>query len=122
MHAEVFRHRTAREDAYTDADVPAAQVRAVGRAALVVAGEVHTHGLVAGEDKPEARADEECRCEERDWRVAEREQEVCDDIECHARTHEMHEVAAIDEATCGNAVDDEPCCDERVEPAGTADA
>ena len=122
MHAEVFCHRSAREDAYTDADVPAAEVRAVRSAALVVAGEVHAHRLVAGEDKPEARADKECRCEERDWRVAEGEQEVCDDIECHARAHEMHEVAAIDEATCGNAVDDEPCRNEGVEPAGTADA
>lgn len=50
VHAEVFGHRTAREDAYTDAYIPAGEVGAVGRAALVVAGEVHAHGLVARED------------------------------------------------------------------------
>ena len=122
MHAEVFCHRSAREDAYTDADVPAAQVRAVGRAALVVAGEIHAHGLVAGEDKPEARADKKSRPEEGDGRVAEREQEIRDDVERHAGAYEMHEVTPVDETAGHDTVYDEPCGDERVEPAGTADA
>lgn len=54
--------------------------------------------------------------------MAEGEQEVRDDVERHARAHEMHKVASVDEAACGKAVDDKPCGDERVEPAGTADA
>ena len=87
-----------------------------------MAGEVHTHGLVAGEDKPEARADKESRPEEGDGRVAEREQEIRDDIECHAGAYEVDEVSPVDEAAGHDAVDDEPCGDERVEPAGTADA
>ena len=49
VHTEVFGHRSAYEDAYSDTDVPAAQVGAVGRAALVVAGEIHAHSLVARE-------------------------------------------------------------------------
>ena len=87
-----------------------------------MAGEVHAHGLVTGEDKPEARADKECRPEEGDGRVAKGEQEIRDDVECHAGTHKVDKVAPVDEAAGHDAVDDEPCGNERVEPAGTADA
>ena len=58
MHAEVVRHGATGENPRSDADVPAAEVRAVRGAALVVPGEVHAHGLVTGEDEPEACADE----------------------------------------------------------------
>ena len=34
----------------------------------------------------------------------------------------MHEVAPVNKAARGNSVDDEPCRDKRIEPAGTADA
>lgn len=116
------RHRTASEDSRPDTDVPAAQVRAVRRAALVVAGEVHAHRLVSREYEPEARADEECRCEEGDGRVAKGEQEVRDDVERHAGAHQVNQVAAVNQAPGHNAVQDEPCRDERIEPAGTSDA
>ena len=52
MHAEVVRHGASGENPRSDADVPAAEVRAVRGAALVVPGEVHAHGLVTGEDEP----------------------------------------------------------------------
>ena len=122
MHAEVFGHRAACENAYADADVPAGEVRAVRRAALVVAGEVHAHRLVARENKPEARADEECRYEERDGRVAEGEQKVSDDVERHAGAYQVNQVAAVNQPSCGEAVQDKSGRNERVEPAGTADA
>ena len=54
--------------------------------------------------------------------MAEGEQEVGDDVERHARAHEMHKVAPVDEPPRGEAVQDEPGCDERVEPAGASDA
>lgn len=54
--------------------------------------------------------------------MAEGEQEVGDDVERHACTYQVDEVTPVDEPPCGEAVDDKPCGDERVEPAGTADA
>ena len=59
VHAEVVRHGASDKDSRADTDIPSAEISAVRSAALVVAGEVHAHGLVAGEDKPEACADEE---------------------------------------------------------------
>ena len=50
VHAEVFGHRAARENSDADSDIPAGEVRAVRGAALVVAGEVHAHRLVTGEN------------------------------------------------------------------------
>ena len=60
VHAEVLCHGSTGENPCANADVPAAEVCAVCCAALVVAGEVHAHGLVTGEDEPEACADREC--------------------------------------------------------------
>ena len=122
MHAEMPRHRTASEDSRPDTDVPAAQVRAVRGAALVVAGEVHAHRLVPRENEPEACANQERSDEERRGRMAEGEQKVRNHIEGHACTHQVYKVTAVDEAACGDAVDDKPCGDERIEPAGTSDA
>lgn len=118
----MFCHRAACENAYADAYIPAAEVGAVRGAALVVAGEVHAHRLVARENKPEARADEECRCEERDGRVAEGEQKVSDDVERHAGAYQVNQVAAVNQPSCGEAVQDKSGRNERIEPAGTIDA
>ena len=122
MHAEVFGHRAACENAYADAYIPAAQVRAVCGAALVVAGEVHAHRLVPGEYEPEARANQE-RCHEKRYRrMAEGENEICNYVQCHAGTHQVNQVAPVDEAARHDAVQDKPCGNKRVEPAGTSDA
>jgi len=122
MHAEVVRHGATGENSRSDADVPAAEVRAVRSAALVVAGEVYAHGLVTGEDEPEASSDEECRNEECGDSVTESEDKVCDDIQRHAGTDEVDEVATVDETARHDAVQNETCGDEGVKPAGTADA
>ena len=95
VHAEVIGHGASDKNACANADVPAAEVCAVGRASLVVAGEVHAHGLVAGEDKPEACADEECGQEKRNGAVAKGEDEVGDDDQRHAGTHKMNQVTAV---------------------------
>ena len=79
MHAEVIGHGASHKNSCTDADVPATEVCAVCSPALIVAGEVHAHGLVAREDKPEACADEECGQEKRNGAVAKGEDEVGDD-------------------------------------------
>lgn len=54
--------------------------------------------------------------------MAEGEQEVGDDVERHAGTYQVDEVTPVDELPCGEAVQNEPCRDECVEPAGTSDA
>ena len=122
VHAEMPRHGASREDSRTDTDVPAAQVRAVRGAALVVAGEVHAHRLVTREYEPEARADEECRDKEGRGRMAEGEDEVRNYVQCHAGTHQVNQVAAVNQAPGHYAVQDKPCGDERIEPSGTSDA
>lgn len=80
VHAEVICHGASDKDACTNADVPAAEVCAVCRASLVMAGEVHAHGLVTRENEPEACADEECGGKECDWAVAKCEEHVGDDV------------------------------------------
>ncbi len=122
MHAEVVRHGATGENPCSDADVPAAEVRAVRGAALIVAGEVHAHGLVTGEDESEACSDEECRNEECGDSVTESEDKVCDDIQRHAGADEVDEVATVDEAARHDAVQNEACGDKGVKPARTADA
>ncbi len=122
MHAEVVRHGATGENPRSDADVPAAEVCAVRSAALVVAGEVHAHGLVAGENEPEACADEECRDEECGDSVTEGEDKVSDDVQRHAGADEVNEVAAVDEAARHDAVQNEACGDKGVKPTRTADA
>ncbi len=117
MHAEVVRHGASGENPRSDADVPAAEVRAVRSATLVVAGEVHAHGLVAGEDESEACSDEECRNEECGDSVTESEDKVCDDIQRHAGTDEVDEVATVDETARHDAVQNEACGDKGVKPA-----
>ena len=60
VHAEVICHGASNENSCANADVPTAEVCAVGCTALVVAGKIHAHGLVTGENEPKACADEEC--------------------------------------------------------------
>ena len=122
VHAEMPCHRTAREDSRADTDIPSAQVRAVRGAALVVAGEVHAHRLVTREYKPEARANQERSHEERYGRMAEGENEICNYVQCHACTHKVNQVAPVDEPAGHDAVQDKPCGNKRVEPAGPSDA
>ncbi len=114
-------HGAAHENTCSNADVPSREVGAVCRATLVVAGEVHAHGLVSGEDKPEACADEERRQEERNGAVAKGEDEVGDDDQRHAGTHKMNQVTAVNQAACHDTVQDEARSDERVKPARAAD-
>lgn len=121
MHAEVCCHRAAHQNSRTDTDVPAAQVGAVGRAALVVPGEVHAHGLVSREDKPEACTDKECRDKEGHGRVAECEHEVSDDVQGHSGADEVYQVTPVDKPACHDAVENQSCGNERVEPAGAPD-
>ena len=104
MHAEVVGHGTANQNACTDTDVPTAQVGAVGRAALVVAGEVHAHRLVARENQAEACPDQERGYKEGDGRVAEREDKVGDHVQGHAGSYKVDQVAAVNEAACHDAV------------------
>ena len=106
MHAEVVGHGTPNQNACTDTDVPTAQVGAVGRAALVVAGEVHAHGLVARENQAEACSDQECRDKEGDGRVAEREDKVGDHVQGHAGSYKVDQVAAVNEAARHDSVHD----------------
>ena len=106
MHAEVVGHGTPNQNACTDTDVPTAQVGAVGRAALVVAGEVHAHGLVARENQAEACSDQECRDKEGDGRVAEREDKVGDHVQGHAGSYKVDQVTAVNEAARHDSVHD----------------
>lgn len=115
-------HGSTNEDSCSNADIPPREVGAVCRTALVVAGEIHAHGLVAGEDKPEACADKECRQEKRNGSVAKGKNEVGDDNQCHAGTHKMNQVTAVNQAACHDAVQDEACGDESIEPARAANA
>ncbi len=118
----MVRHGAAYENSCSNADVPSRKVGAVCRAALVVAGEIHAHGLVAGEDKSEACSDKECRQEERNGPVAKGEDKVGDDDQRHAGTHQMDQVTAVNQAACHDAVQDEACGDESIEPARAANA
>ena len=122
VHAEMVCHGASHKNSGADTDVPAAEVSAVCCAALVVAGEIHAHGLVAGEDESEACADKECCKEKCDWSVAKCEHDVSNNVERHAGTDKVDEVAAVDKAASHDAVEDESCRDEGVKPAGTADA
>ena len=54
--------------------------------------------------------------------MTEREDKVSDDIQRHAGADEVDEVAAVDEAACHDAVQNEARGDEGVKPAGAADA
>jgi len=54
--------------------------------------------------------------------VAKGKNEVGDDNQCHAGTHQVNQVTAVNQAACHDAVQDEPCSDERVEPSCAADA
>lgn len=54
--------------------------------------------------------------------MAKGEQKVGDDVERHAGAHQVNQVAAVNQAPGHYAVQDEPCRDERIEPAGTSDA
>ena len=87
-----------------------------------MAGEVHAHGLVARENESEACANQECRNKEGDGRVAECENKVGNYIQRHAGADQVNQVTAVDESPGHDAVHDQTCSDERVEPAGTADA
>ena len=87
-----------------------------------MAGEVHAHRLVPRENEPEARAYQERCHEERYGRMAEGENEICNYVQCHAGTHKVDQVAPVDEPAGHDAVQDKPCSNERVEPAGTSDA
>ena len=122
VHAEMVCHGAPHKNSGADTDVPTAEISAVRGAALVVAGEIHAHGLVAGEDESEACADKECSKEKYDWSVAKCEHDVSDNVERHAGTDKVNEVAAVDKAACHDAVEDEACRDKRVKPAGPADA
>ena len=104
MHAEVVGHGTPNQNACADTDIPTAQVGAVCGSALVVAGEVHAHGLVARENQAEACSDQECRDKEGDGRVAEREDKVGNHVQCHAGTHQVNQVTAVNQAPCHDAV------------------
>ena len=115
-------HGAAYEDSCSNADVPSREVGTVCRAALVVAGEVHAHSLVAGENKSEACADKECRQEKRNGSVAKGEDKVGDDDQRHAGTHKMNQVTAVNQTACHDAVQDEACGDESIEPARAANA
>ena len=117
MHAEVVRHGSANQDTCTDTDIPAAQISAVGGASLVVAGEVHTHGLVARENEAEACTDQECSNKEGDGRVAEREDKVGNHVQGHAGSYKVNQVAAVNQAPCHNAVHNQTRCNQSVEPA-----
>lgn len=118
----MVRHGAAYQNSCSDADIPSREVGAVCRAALVMAGEIHAHGLVAGEDKPEACADKECRQEERNGPMAKGEDEVSDDDQSHAGSNKMDQVTAVNQAACHDAVQDEACGDESIEPARAANA
>ena len=122
VHAEVICHGASNENSSANADVPATEVCAVCCAALVVASEVYAHGLVTGEDEPEACADEECGQKKCYGSVAKGENKVSDDVQCHAGANEVNQVTAVNEAAGHDAVHDEPACDERVKPARTADS
>ena len=115
-------HGAAHENSCSNADVPSREIGAVCCAALIVAGKVHAHGLVAGEDKPEACADEECGEEERNGAVTKGENKVGDDNQRHAGAHKMNQVTAVNQAACHDAVQDKASRDERIEPACAADA
>ena len=122
MHAEVIGHRTADENPNSDADVPAAEVGAVSGAALVMAGKVHAHRLVAGENETKACADEE-RCKEKhDGAVAECQDEICNNVQRHPGADEMNKVSLVDEATRHDAVQNEARRDEGVKPSRAANA
>lgn len=122
MHAEVVRHGSANQDSCTDTDIPAAQISAVGGASLVVAGEVHAHGLVTRENQAETGADQECRDKEGGGCVTHGENEVGDNVQRHAGSYQVNQVTPVDEFARHDAVHDKPCGNEGVEPAGTADA
>ena len=122
MHAEVVRHGATGENPRSDAYVPAAEVRAVCGTALVVASEVHAHGLVTGEDEPEACADEECGQEKCYGTMAKGKDEISDNVQCHAHADKVYQIAAIDESPGHDAVHDESGCDKRIKPSCAADA
>ena len=117
MHAEVIGHGASHKNSCTDADVPAAEVCAVCSPALVVAGEVHAHGLVARKDKPEACADEESGCEERYRTVAKGKKKIRNNIQGHAGADEVNQVASVNQAARHDAVHDKPCGNKCVKPA-----
>ena len=122
VHAEVVCHGSSHENSGSNADVPAAKVRAVCGTALVVAGEVYAHGLVAGEDESEACADEECGQEKCYGTVAKGKDEVGDNVQRHAYADKVDQIAAIDESSGHDAVHDEPCSNKRIKPSCAADA
>ena len=122
VHAETVRHRAADENPNSNADIPAAKVRAVGGAALVMAGKVHAHRLVAGENETKACTDEE-RCKEKhDGAVAESQDEICNNVQRHPGADEMNKVSFVDEATRHDAVQNEARRDEGVKPSRAANA
>ena len=120
MHPEVVCHGAAHENTCSNADVPSREVGAVCRATLVVAGEVHAHGLVAREDKPEACADEECGCEERYRTVAKGKKKIGDNIQGHAGADKVYQVASVNQAARHDAVHDKPCGNKWFANCGTA--
>lgn len=122
VHAKVICHGASNENSCANADVPTAEICAVGCAALVVACEVYAHGLVAGEYEPKACADEECRQEKCNGAMAKGENEVRDDVQCHPRADKVDQITAVNESPCHDAVHDEPAGDERIKPACAADA
>ena len=122
MHAEVVGHGTANQNACTDTDIPTAQVGAVCGSALIVAGEVHAHGLVARENQAEACPNQERGYKEGDGRVAEREDKVGNHVQRHAGTYQVNQVTAVNEAARHNAVQDETRCNQGIEPARAANA
>ena len=122
VHAETVRHCAADENSNADADVPAAEVGAVCGAALVMAGKVHAHRLVAGENETKACADEE-RCKEKhDGAVAESQDEIRNNVQRHPGADEMNKVSLVDEATRHDAVQNEARRDEGIKPSRAADA
>ncbi len=80
MHAEVICHGASDENSGSNADVPTAEVCTICCSALVVTGEVHAHGLVTGENKPKACANEESRQEKYNGAMAKGENEVRDNV------------------------------------------
>ena len=122
VHAEVICHGASHENSGSNADVPAAKVRAVCSPALVVASEVHAHGLVTGEDEPEACADEECGQEKCYGTMAKGKDEVSDNVQCHAHADKVDQIAAIDESPGHDAVHDESGRDKCIKPTCAADA
>ena len=122
VHAEVVCHGASHENSGSNADVPAAKVRAVCGTALVVAGEIYAHGLVTREDEPEACADKEGGQEKCYGAVAKGENEVGDNIQRHSHADKMNQITAVDEPPGHDAVHDEPGRDKRIKPSCAADA